>query len=139
MEKINDSWSSDSRRNNALMFNFHYTQMNFYLELFYSDTDSFIYVVKTNDVFDKLKEISEQFEFSFFSKTSPLYSDSIRHKVLKWKDEFAGKIIQEFVCLKPKLYSLKIQICNSEEFGLTNNDINSKRNPLIEKRLTVNQ
>ena len=83
------------------------TQTN--LELLYSDTDSFIYVVRTNDVFEDLKEMSEHFDFSIFPKTSPMYSDSNRRKVLKWKDELAGKIIEEFVGSKPKLYSSKIQ------------------------------
>ena len=83
------------------------TQTN--LELLYSDTDSFIYVVRTNDVIEDLKEMSEQFDFSIFPKTSPMYSDSNRRKVLKWKDELAGKINEEFVGSKPKLYSSKIQ------------------------------
>ena len=93
------------------MFNFHHTQMrpNLNLKLLYSDTDSFLYVVKTNDVYEDLKEMSEHFDFSNFPKTSPLYSDSNGHKVLKWKDELAGKTIEEFVGLKPKLFSLKIQ------------------------------
>ena len=63
----------------AFMFNFHYTQVkpNLNLELLYSDTeDSFISVVKTNDVYEVLKEMSEHFDFSNFPKTSTLYSNS---------------------------------------------------------------
>ena len=55
----------------AFMFKFHYTQVkpNLKLQLLYSDTeDSFIYVVKTNDVYEDLKKTSEQFDFSNFPK-----------------------------------------------------------------------
>ena len=93
------------------MFNFHYTQMkpDLNLELLYSDTDSFIYVVKTNVAYEDLKEMIEHFDFSNFPKTSPVYIDSNRRKVLNRKDDSAAKIIEEFVGLKPKLYSLKFQ------------------------------
>ena len=68
---------------------------NLNLELLCSDTYSFIYVVNTNDFYEELKEMSEHFDFSNFPKISPLYSDSNRRKVLKWRDELAGKIIEE--------------------------------------------
>ena len=51
-----------------LMFNFHHTQIkpNLNLELLYLDTDSFIYVVKTNEVYEDLKEMNEhQFSKNF--------------------------------------------------------------------------
>ena len=40
------------------MFQFHYLKMkpNRHLELLYSDTDSFIYAIKTNDVYRDLEK-----------------------------------------------------------------------------------
>ena len=105
----------------AFTFNFHYTQVkpNLNLELLYSDTNSFIYVVKTNDVYEDLKEMSEHYDFSNFPKTLPLYSDSNRRKVER-------RVRREFnrgICW-PKTATL--------EFGLTI-VVKSKRNPLLKK------
>ena len=83
----------------AFTFNYHHTQMKpkLNLELLYSDTNSFIYVVKTNDVYEDLKKMSEHSDFSNFPKTSSLYSHLNRRKVWNWKDELGGKIIKEFL------------------------------------------
>ena len=52
------------------MFELHYTKLkpNLELELLYSDTDSFIYAVKTEDIY-------EDFEFSNYPSEYPLCSE----------------------------------------------------------------
>ena len=93
------------------MFETHYVQMkpNFNLELLYSDTDSFIYVIKCYDIYEELKEMGHLFDFSNYPKQSPLYNETHKKQVLMFKDEMGGDLIEEFVALKPKLYSLKLR------------------------------
>ena len=91
------------------MFYFHYQQMkaNMNLELLYSDTDSFIYANKTEGVYADLQKLSDSFDFSNYPSDHFLFSNVNKKVVLKFQDEAAGKIIEEFIALKPKLYSLK--------------------------------
>ena len=85
------------------MFSFHYRQMkaNMNLELLYSDADSFIYATKTKDVYADLQNMNDFFYFSNCPKDNFLFT------LLKFKGEAEGKIIEEFIALKSKLYSLK--------------------------------
>ena len=80
---------------------------NMNLELLYSDTELFIYAIKTEDVYADLQKLSDSFDFSKYPSDHFLFSSWIKKVVLKFKDEAAGKIIEEFIALKPKLYSLK--------------------------------
>ena len=91
------------------MFYFHYRQMkaSMNLELLYSDTDLFIYAIKTKDVYADLQKLTDSYDFSNYPSDHFLFSNVNKKVVLKFKDEAAGKIIAEFIALKPKLYSLK--------------------------------
>ena len=90
------------------MVEFPYTKMkpNLELELLYSDTDSFIYAVKTEDIYEDFNFFQSDFDFSNYPSDHPLYSEENKKVVLKNKDEMGGKIVEEFVALKPKLYSI---------------------------------
>ena len=90
-------------------FHFHYQQMkaNMNLELLYSDTVSFIYAIKIEDVYADLQKLSDSFDFSNYPSDHFLFSNVNKKVVLKIKNEAAGKIIEDFIALKPKLYSLK--------------------------------
>ncbi len=94
------------------MFDFHYMKMKacLNLELLYGDTDSFIYKIESEDLYEELaknKYLKSHFDFSNYSADHPLYSQENQRVVLKFKDEMKGKIVSEFVGLKPKLYSLQ--------------------------------
>ena len=82
---------------------------NFNLELLYSDTDSFIYMIKCDDINEELKEMGQFFDFSNYPKQSPLYKETHKKQVLMFKDEMGGDLIEGFVALKLKLYSLKLK------------------------------
>ena len=84
-------------------------KLNFNLELLYSDTDSFIYMIKCDDIYEELKEMGHLFDFSNYPKQSPLYNETHKKQVLMFKDEMGGDLIEEFVALKPKLDSLKLK------------------------------
>ena len=93
------------------MFETHYVEMKpkFNLELLYTDTDSFIYMIKCDDIYEKLKEMGPLFDFSIYPKQSPLYNETHKKQVLMFKDEMGGDLIEEFVAIKPKLYSHKLK------------------------------
>ena len=93
------------------MYGFHYdvVRANFWCSLLYSDTDSLLYKVETTDLYadlSKKKEVGTEFDFLNYQDNHPLYSDVNHSRVLKFKDEFAGDYISEFICLKPKMYSI---------------------------------
>ena len=94
------------------MYRFHYQviRQNFQSRLLYSDTDSLIYKIESNDLYQDLAnqsaEIKNQFDFSSYPEDHALRDNNNKSEVLKFKDEFSGDYISEFVCLKPKMYSI---------------------------------
>ena len=80
-----------------------------------TDTDSLVYEIKTDDFYkDISKEVGNKLDTSEFNKDHPAIQ-SVGFKVGKnkkvvsmFKDETAGKQIEEFVGLRSKFYSYKI-------------------------------
>ena len=96
-----------------LMYDFHY---NYFLKKFenvkvlLSDTDSFCYYIKTKKDFYKIiKEDLDWFDFSNYNKGHENYNNDNHLVPGKMKDEMGGKIIDEFVGLRSKMYSLTVQ------------------------------
>ena len=95
------------------MYRFYYDVLkdkyNDKIKLAYTDTDSFVVHVETDDLYKDLKEINTHMDFSDYPKEHTNY-DKTNKKVLgKFKDEVNGKIITEFIGLKPKMYAFKVQ------------------------------
>ena len=84
------------------------------VELFFTDTDSLMYHIQTDDFY---KDISQDIEEKFDTSDHPPDHKSgiltgVNKKVIgMFKDEVAGKQITHFVGLRPKLYSFKIENC----------------------------
>ncbi len=79
------------------------------IQLAYTDTDSFILYVETEDLYEDLKELNEYMDFSDYPKDHPNY-DSTNKKVLgKFKDELSSKIMVEFIGLKAKMYTYETE------------------------------
>ena len=96
-----------------LMYDFHY---NYFLKKFenvkvlLSDTDSFCYYIKTKkDFYKTIKEDLDWFDFSNYNKEHENYNTDNHLVPGKMKDEMGGKIIDEFVGLRSKMYSLTVQ------------------------------
>ena len=53
---------------------------------------------------DKWKDL---FDFSNYSKDSKFFDDTNKNVIGKMKDEYGGNIIDEFIALKSKIYSIK--------------------------------
>ena len=123
------------------MYQFWYDHLkikyNNKVELIYTDTDSFVIQVETNDIYKDMLENKNLYDFSDYPINHTNY-DITNKKVLgKFKDELNSLIISEFIGLKPKMYSfvyidnnIKINKCNNCEYDEYNNIIineNDKR------------
>ena len=91
------------------MYQFWYDNLknkyNNKVELIYTDTDSFIIQVETDNIYNDMLKDKNLYDFSEYPKDHPNY-DMTNKKVLgKFKDEMKSKIITEFIGLKPKMYS----------------------------------
>ena len=91
------------------MYDFHYNfiKKNFDAELLFTDTDSLTYEIKSKDVYEEFFKWKDLFDFSNYSKDSKFYDDANKKVIGKMKDEYSGVIIDEFVGLKSKMYSIK--------------------------------
>ena len=75
------------------------------LTLMATDTDSFIYYVETDDVYQDMLQNLHLYDTSNFPKDSPLYSEKHKKVVRKIKNELGSYPMKEFVALRPKMYS----------------------------------
>ena len=77
------------------------------VELIYTDTESFIIQVETDDIYIDMSEDKNFYDFSNYTINHPNY-DITNKKVLgKFKDELNSLIMTEFIGLKPKMYSFE--------------------------------
>ena len=96
----------------VLMYEFHYGYIkNKYgnnSRLLFTDTDSSVHEIKTEDIYEDLSKDEEMFDFSNYSAKSKYYDDSNKVVVGKMKDETTGVAIKEFIRLKPKMNSFLV-------------------------------
>ena len=99
-----------------VMYEFHHDYMvpKYGLEklkLCYMDTDSLVYDIKTEDFYEDIaNDVEARFDTSGYSKTDfrPLPIGLNKKVIGLMKDELGGKIMTEFMALRPKLYSYKV-------------------------------
>ena len=76
------------------------------VKLCYMDTDSFIMNIKTEDFYkDIANDVENRFDTSNYEVNRPLPTGKNKKVIGLMKDELGGKIIAEFVTLRPKTYS----------------------------------
>ena len=68
--------------------------------------------IKTEDVYENFSSDKEKFDFSNYLTKSKYYDNSIKLVIGKMKDEAGAFANEEFVGLKPKMYSFLVD--NSE-------------------------
>ena len=92
-----------------LMYDFHYNFMikHFDAEVLFTDTDSLTYQIKSKDVYEEFFKHKHLFDFSNYPKDSKFFDPTNKKVIGKMKDEKEGKINDEFVGLKSKMYSIK--------------------------------
>ena len=92
------------------MYEFWYDYMkpkyNDNVKLCYMDTDSFVMNIKRNDFYkDIANDVDKRFDTSNYECNRPLPTGKNKKIIGLMKDELGGKIITEFVTLRPKTYS----------------------------------
>ena len=94
----------------TLMYEFHYNYIKKKYgekaKLLFTDTDSLMYSIKTEDFYEDIKnDVDSKFDMSDYPKDHPLYSSTNKKVIGMFKDEVGGRQITEFVGLRAKLYS----------------------------------
>ena len=99
----------------TLMFDFYYNYIKEKFgekaKLLFTDTDSLMYEIETEDFYkDITGDLNDLFDTSNYSPDHPskISSGLNKNVIVKFKDEAGGKQIVDFVGLRSKLYSYKM-------------------------------
>ena len=117
----------------TVMYDFHYKYIKPKYEdkakLLFTDTDSLMYEIETEDFYkDIIGDVKYKFDTSKYPKNhiSGIPNGCNENVLGMFKDEAAGRCIEEFVGLRPKLYSYKMFEGNENKRckGITKSVIN---------------
>ena len=115
----------------TLMFSFQYEYVKKKwkkVEVLYTDTDSLVLKIETDDFFKDISgDVEMWFDTNEFAKDHPAVLEGLpivpknKKKIGLMKDECGGKILTEWVGLRPKLYSFLTEEGEKQKAkGLTN-------------------
>ncbi|KAJ1526545.1 hypothetical protein ONE63_008132 [Megalurothrips usitatus] len=94
-----------------IMYNFHYNIMKQRygqdITVLATDTDSLIYKIKTDDVYQDMMDLNQHFDTSDYPEDHALHSLTNKKTYGKFKDEMNGEPIAAFVGLRPKMYAFR--------------------------------
>jgi len=117
------------------LYRFHYDVMpklvgDDKFSLLYTDTDSLIYSIETDDIYRKIKANIEHFHTSDFPSPNPYDMPSANKKIVGlMKEECSGEPMREFVGLRSKMYSVKVngedklRKCKGVKYGVVQRTI----------------
>ena len=95
-----------------LMYDFFYNHLKARYgqkcELIYTDTDSLILDIQTEDMYNDMQEYSWMYDTSNYPKDHLLYNDRNKKALGRMKDECGGEVINEVVAVRPKMYSIDV-------------------------------
>ena len=92
-------------------------------KLLYTDNDSLIYEIKTEDVYEDFSSNKEVFNFSNYSTKSKYYDSTNKLVIGEIKDETGGVAIGKFIELKPKMYSFLVDKGEHKKAKGTNKNV----------------
>ena len=103
------------------------------IQLIYTDTDSFVIEVETDDIYKDMYEDSHLYDFSDYPKDHPNYNEVNKKVYDIFKDDLNGKILTEFTADKPKMYSYEyidsyldmLKNCEPDEYELIKSKMRS--------------
>ena len=80
------------------------------------DTQIFIIHIKTEDVYENIaNDLEKRFDTSNYGVERPLRTGKNKKVIELMKEELGGKIMIEFVALRPKTYSYLMDIGNRDK------------------------
>ena len=86
------------------------------VKLCYMATDSFIMSIKTENFYkDIANDVEKRFDTSNYEVDSPLSTGKNKKVIGLMKDELGGRVITEFVALRPKTYSYLTGDCKEDK------------------------
>ena len=92
------------------------------------DTDSFIMNIKTEDFYkDIANDVEQRFDTSNYGCDRPLPTGKNKKVIGLMKDELGGRVITEFVALRPKTYSYLTDDCKEDKKAKGTNKCVRKR------------
>ena len=97
-----------------IMYEFHYDDYMLpkygdNIKLCYMDTDSFVYSIETKDFYkDIADDVETRFDTSGYCNR-PLLIGKNEEVIGLMKDELGGEIMKEFISLRPKMYSYRVE------------------------------
>ena len=99
------------------------------VKLCYMDTNSLVMNIKTNDLYkDIANDVEKRFDTSNYEANRPLPTGKNKKVIGLMKDELEGKIITEFVTLRPKTYSYLTDDGKIDKKGQRNKKVRNKKN-----------
>ena len=98
----------------TLMYRFHYEYMKNRVgdncKILYTDTDSLIYEITNINIYDVMRQDIHEFDTSDYPQENPFNMPRVNKKIVGlMKDKSNGEIMLEFVGLRSKMYSVRIQ------------------------------
>ena len=104
----------------TLMYEFWYDYMRpkygDNVKLYYMDTNSFIMYIKAEDFYkDIANDVEKRSDTSNYEVNSPLPTGKNKKVIGFMKDELGGKIMTEFIALRPKTYSYLTDDCKEDK------------------------
>ena len=75
--------------------------------MLFTYTDSFTFEIKSDDVYEEFLKQKHLFGFGNYPEDLKFFNQANKKVIVKRKTESEGKIIDEFVGLKSKMYSMK--------------------------------
>ena len=118
-------------------FHYNFIKKNFNAKLLFTDTNSLTYEIKSGKVYEKFYQWKNLFDFSNYSKDSKFFNDTNKKVIGKMRDEYGGAIIDQFIELKSKMYSIK-RIDGSESSTTKGVNIATKFNEFKDVLLNKN-
>ena len=110
-----------------VMYKFYYDVIEKYLpdnEIIFSDTDSMVLNIFTEDVYKDLEKIKDHLDTSNYPKDHFLYSTENKKVIGKFKDELSGNIITEFIAIRSKVYGYEYLENSSLKFKCVAKGVN---------------
>ena len=81
------------------MYDFHYNfiKKNFDAELLFTDTDSLVYEIISENICEEFFKWKDLFDFSNHSKDSKLFNETNKKVIGKMKDKFGGAMVSNLL------------------------------------------